>query len=124
MHRGRLILASAAFVAVAVAFLAYRVLRGPGIKTVAEMQHSLAADIPIGTSVKDAEARLRDRGFRVSPMTDASFPHQGRVREHLDFLYGDMSEGNGVVSRRWQVAVVHQQGAVTEICVSMGLVGP
>lgn len=124
MHHRRLILAGAAFAGVIAAFLAYRVFRGTGLEAVAKMRQSLTTDIPVGTSVKDAETRLRDRGFRVSPMTDASFSYQGHVREHLDYLYGDMSEGTGLVSRRWQVAVVHQRGSVSEICVSMGLVGP
>jgi hypothetical protein len=105
-------------------FIAYRALRGTGMQTAAEMKQALSAEIPVGTSVTDAEARLRTRGFRISRMTNASFSDQGRVREHLDYVYGDMSEGVGLVSRRWQVAVVHQHGAVTEVSVSTGLVGP
>jgi hypothetical protein len=124
MHRRRLFLVCTIAVGATVAFASYRALRGTGMETAAEMQQALSTEIPAGTPVKDAEARLRRRGFRVSPMTDASFVGQGRLREHVDYLYGDMSEGIGLVSRRWQVAVVHQQGAVTEVAVSTGLVGP
>ena len=123
MRRKRLILASTIAVGAIVAFASYRGLRGTGMETAAEMQQALSTEIPVGTPVKEAEARLRKRGFRVEPMTDASFVVEGRRYEHLDYLYGDMSEGNGV-SRRWQIAVVHQHGAVTEVFVSTGLVGP
>ena len=47
------------------------------------------------------------------------------MRQHLDYLYGDISEGVRLLTRRrWQVAVIHQNGAVTEICVTTGLVAP
>ena len=124
MHRRRLILATTLLVGVPAVFIAFQAFRSTGMQTAAEMQQALSAEIPVGTSVTDAESRLRTRGFRVSRMTNASFSDQGGIREHLDYVYGDMSEGVGLVIRRWQVAVVHQHGAVTEVSVSTGLVGP
>jgi hypothetical protein len=92
------------------------------MESAAEMRQALSAEIPVGTSVNDAVARLRKRGFEVSSQTDASFAENGAVRNHLDYLYGAMSERIGLfASRQWQVAVVHQDGAVTEILVRVDL---
>ena len=35
-------------------------------------------------------------------------------RKGLDYVYCDRSEGSGLVERRWQVAIVHREGKVTE----------
>lgn len=120
MHRKPLILVTPVLVGTVALLIAYRAFRGTGMHTAAEMQRTLTAEIPAGTSVADAESRLRTRGFRVSRMTNASWSDC----EHLDYLYGDMLEGIGLVKRRWKVAVVHEQGAVTEVLVNTGLVGP
>ena len=93
--------------------------RGTGMDTAAEMKASLNKDIPAGTAVETAEARLKTRGFAVSSETDGSWGG----RRHLDFLYGDMHEG-AVVQRRWQVAVFNKGGVVTGTDVSTGLIGP
>ncbi len=44
-------------------------------------------------------------------------------RRGLDCIYGDRSDG-WVVQRRWQVALVHEDGKLTEVLASTGLVGP
>jgi hypothetical protein len=90
-----------------------------GTETAATLKNSLDADIPRGTSIDEAELRLKARGFAVSNERDSAWAD----KEHLDYLYGDMREG-GAVQRRWQVAVFYQQNAVTRIDVSAGLVGP
>lgn len=94
--------------------------RRPPNQTAASMKSSLSAEIPVGTPVATAEARLRARGFSVSRQVDARWES---TTQPSDYLYGDMSE-SGMVQRRWQVAVFHQQGVVTGIDVQAGLVGP
>jgi len=93
--------------------------RDTGTKTATAMQHRLELEIPAGTSVADAEARLKQQGFTVWRETDASWGD----REQVSYLYGDLSEG-GIVKRRWQVAVFHENDAVTGIDVATGRVGP
>lgn len=92
-------------------------------QTANEMKGKLESAIPVGTSANAAEARLRERGFEVVRMTDASFVEGQHVREHADFIYGDRMDGC-IVKRRWQVAAVLNGDSVSEIVVSTGLEGP
>lgn len=83
------------------------------------MVEAVLGQVPIGASVDDAQRFMEREGFACSRRTNADFPG----RQGLDYLHGDRSEGS-VVSRRWQVAVVHRDGKVTEVLASTGLVGP
>lgn len=89
------------------------------VETAATMKNKLSAAIPIGTSLAEAESRLKARGFTVSDERNSSWAD----KQHLNYLYGDLREG-GTVQRRWQVAIFYEQDATTGIDVSMGLVGP
>jgi hypothetical protein len=90
-----------------------------GMDTPEAMKSSLEKEIPVGTSVPDAELRLKRRDFSVSDEIDASWGD----RKHLNYLYGDRREGFPV-EQRWQVAVFYEHGIVTGIDVDTGLVGP
>ena len=62
-------------------------------------------------------------GFACTPLRDSSFHGTFGQRVHVDFLYCDRKT-TGVVYRRWQAAVVHKQGRVLDVDVSVGLTGP
>jgi hypothetical protein len=83
------------------------------------MKASLDHEIPAGSTADIAVSRLKARGFTVTAETDSSWAG----RKHVDYLYGDMSEGVGV-QRRWHVAVFDSGGVVTGIEVNTGLIGP
>jgi len=123
MPRRRFILFGAIAVFILAGVWAFRFIRGSGMETADEMRASLLKIIPVGTPVSEAETLLQNQGFEVQRMTNASFVENDKLREHIDYLYGNMSEGI-VVQRRWQVSIVHDQNAVREISVSTSLVGP
>ena len=91
-----------------------------GIEEPPRMVEAVIGQIPVGTPVADAQRFMEREGFGCSRSTNAEFlDHKG-----LDYIYCDRSEGGGIVQRRWQVAVVHRDGKVTEVIASTGLVGP
>jgi hypothetical protein len=90
-----------------------------GIEEPPRMVEAILAQVPVGTAVDDAQRFMEREGFACSRKTNAGFLD----RSGLDYIYCDRSEGT-VVSRRWQVAVVHRDGKVVEVLASTGLVGP
>src|SRR5713101_3012007 len=90
-----------------------------GIQEPPRMIEVILDQIPVGTSLADAERFMQSEGFKCSQTTNGEFlGHRG-----LDYLYCDRSDG-GIVQRRWQVAIVHGDGKVSEVLASTGLVGP
>ena len=83
------------------------------------MVEAVLGRVPVGTPIDDAQRFMEREGFTCSRSTNEPFLD----RTGLDYLYCDRSEG-GVTFRRWQVAVVHRDGKVTEVRASTGLVGP
>jgi hypothetical protein len=78
----------------------------------------LQIDIPPGTPVPEAARRLRRHGFEVSSETNALWA--GRD-QRMDYLYGDRQKAVSPFSAiRWQVAVIHRDGVVTEVLVQRG----
>jgi hypothetical protein len=76
--------------------------------------------VPVGTSVDDAQRFMEAEGFKCSRTQNGAFGD----RHGIDYLYCDrMDGGNSLVSRRWQVAIVHRDGMVIEVLASTGLVG-
>jgi hypothetical protein len=90
-----------------------------GIEEPPRMVEAVLGQVPVGTPVEDAQRFMEQEGFACSREANAEFLD----RKGLDYLYCDRSEG-GIVQRRWQVAVVHRDGKVTEVIASTGLVGP
>lgn len=90
-----------------------------GIEEPARMVEAVLSQIPVGTPVEDAERFMEREGFACVHATNADF----LGRKGLNYIYCDRAEG-GIVQRRWQVAVVHNDGRVTEIITSTALFGP
>jgi len=85
--------------------------------------------IPLGTAVNDARLVMRTNRFKVQRARDSDFTehHSGEEITHkgIDFLFCDRRKTMGqLTARRWQIAVVHEDGAVTDIYVTTGLIGP
>jgi hypothetical protein len=91
-----------------------------GIEEPPRMVEAVLAEIPVGTPVDDAQRFMEREGFTCCRSTNAAFIDW----TGLDYVYCDRSEGSGFVQRRWQVAIVHRDGKVTEVLASTGLVGP
>ncbi|WP_153556736.1 hypothetical protein [Roseimaritima sediminicola] len=90
-----------------------------GIEKPPGMAEAVLSEIPVGTPVEDAERFMVREGFACIRATDAEFLD----RKGLDYIYCDRTEGE-TVQRRWQIAVVHNNGEVAEIIASTGLVAP
>ncbi len=90
-----------------------------GIAEGPRMVQAVLGQVPVGTPIDDAQRFMEREGFTCSRSTNEHFLD----RTKLDYIYCDRSEG-GLVSRRWQVAVVHRDGKVTEVLASTDLAGP
>jgi len=84
------------------------------------MVEAVLAHALLGISVQAARRFMVCDGFGCSPQSNAEF----LGREGLDYVYCNRSEGNpSLVSRRWQVAMVHQDCKFVEVLASTGLTG-
>ncbi len=83
---------------------------------------SILKVIPEGSDLNTAKSIMEKNGFQCRIMKDASFSEDGKLYEHIDFLYCDLEKGF-FISRRWQVAIIFKNGLVVEIHVSTGLTG-
>src|SRR5262245_26147337 len=90
-----------------------------GIQEPPRMIEVILGKTPVGTSLPDDERFMQSEGFKCSQPTNGEF----LGRRSLDYLYCDRSDGE-IVQRRWQVAIVHREGKVSEVLASTGLVGP
>lgn len=82
----------------------------------------LQSRIPIGTTVMEGERRLAKMGFDVRSREGALFVGMNAPG---NFLHGDLQRSAGLmVSRRYQVALVHSNGNIFLILATTGLVGP
>ena len=91
-----------------------------GIEEPPHMVEAVLSQIPVGTSVDDAQRFMEREGFTCSRSNNEAFLD----RKGLDYVHCDRSDGSGFVQRRWQVAVVHKDGKVVEVLATTGLVGP
>jgi hypothetical protein len=89
----------------------------------ARAREAILRVVPRGSTVATAEASMANLGFSCSPQVDASFQGASGVRSHIDYLYCD-ARTSGLVYTRWQAAVIHDHGHVTDVDVSVGLTGP
>ena len=76
--------------------------------------------VPIPSSAESARQLLERNGFDCSWEEQQPWPG---VATPMDYVYCTCSAAN-VVSRRWQVAVVHEDRTVVDVQVATGLVGP
>jgi hypothetical protein len=91
-----------------------------GLETPADMTKAISASVSVGTSVQDAQKFMEQEGFTCSQTVNGEWGE----RKGVDYLYCDRTEGGAVVSRRWQVAICHADGKVTEVLANTGLIGP
>jgi hypothetical protein len=86
------------------------------------MTTAIQAHLPPGTPIADAQRFMEREGFRCTPTANGEWGE----RKGLDYLHCDRTDGTGSmwVTRRWQIAVVHADGKVTEVLANTGLTGP
>jgi hypothetical protein len=85
------------------------------------MHDSLLALAPLGTPTTTASRAIEATGFQCEPLRRGTFG----TRDTIAFAHCDLSISQGApISRRWQVALVDSVGALAEIRVATGLIGP
>ncbi len=84
------------------------------------MVEAVLGQIPVGTSIDEAQRFMEREGFKCSRSVNEAF----RDRKGLDYIHCDRSDGSRLVQRRWQIAIVHRDGKVVEALATAGLVGP
>jgi hypothetical protein len=89
----------------------------------------ILARVPIGTDLEKARQTMENEGFNCQIMPDSSFSEMSssgrtiRIQKHVDFLHCQLEvAGTEYCMLNYQVALVYEQGAVTDIGVSVGLV--
>src|SRR6266404_5423637 len=93
------------------------------------MKEEVLKRIPIGSSIEYAKAVMKKNGFKCEMMWNDSFAGEddkgNRVtREGMDFLYCDKEKmAFPLILRRWQIAIIHKNGVVSEVSVSIHLTG-
>ena len=82
--------------------------------------------MPLGEDVKQAKLVMERNGFACQWEKNEQFAtfSSGKQVTHskADYLYCDREQG-WITPERWQVAVVHKKGKVTDVRVSYGLIG-
>lgn len=92
-----------------------------GIDDPQKMVAILSAEIPVGTSLVDAESYMQREGFHCSLHKNDRWGD----RTGIDYIYCDRSKSASFpVTRRWQIAILHDDEAITEIIAKTGLIGP
>jgi hypothetical protein len=85
--------------------------------------------IPIGSNLEDAKRNMEANGFSCKKMEKAYFSEQDYQDKHekptihanIDYLYCDKEVSESLYcARRWQVAIVHNNGIVSDVLVSTG----
>ena len=83
------------------------------------MVDSILGHVPIGTPIDDAQRFMEAEGFSCSRQMNSTWGD----RRGVDYLYCNREEGNSFVMRRWQIAILHRDGKVTEVLANTGLNG-
>jgi hypothetical protein len=105
-----------------------------------KMKAEVLKRIPIGSSIERAQIVMQKSGFECEIIWNRSFgdyDEQGNPTpppralpqiegKRVDFLYCDKEKAAFpyIFTRRWQIAIVHKNGAVTEVRVAISLTGP
>jgi hypothetical protein len=84
-----------------------------------QMAAAVLAATPVGTPLALARSFMEREGFRCTEQANQALGD----RTGLEWLYCDRSEGSGLVTRRWQVLVIHRGGKVVDVRASTGLIG-
>jgi hypothetical protein len=87
------------------------------------MAEAVIAHVPVGTPIEEAQRFMEREGFSCSRRGNAAWAG----RTGLDYLYCNRvhpTSGFNMIETRWQVAIVHHDGKVTEVLVERWLTGP
>jgi hypothetical protein len=93
---------------------------------IASLKQEIKKHIPTGTTIEDARRIMEANGFKCQLMERSFFAereeddHPLPVHSDIDFLYCDKEKGGLFCDRRWQVAIVHEHGIVSDVFVSIG----
>ena len=90
------------------------------------MKQEVLKRIPIGSSMEYTQEVMKKSGFKCQLMWNESFASDGagKIPRKGDLLYCDKEKSAFLVfDRRWQIAIVHKNGVVSEMFVSIGLTG-
>jgi hypothetical protein len=92
-----------------------------GIEEVDRMKEVIAAELPPGTPIDEAQRFMEREGFECSYLSDD--PSESRDGRRT-FLYCDRSDKVArLVYRRWQVWAYYDRGKMVEVGASVGRVG-
>lgn len=122
MRKKLLLISSSA----AIVIYAVRFFTGPhhtgSIEDPLQMTAAIRQHIPPGTSTENAQRFMESEGFKCSMKANGQFLD----RDGIDYLYCDRHDGGyfDFVVRRWQIAIVYENGHVVEIITATGLIGP
>ena len=82
--------------------------------------------VPLGSDITQAKTVMESNGFVCTWEKNEQFATlpkgQQMIHRKADFLYCDREQG-WITHERWQVAIVHKNGRVTEVHVSYGIIG-
>ncbi len=90
------------------------------------MKQEIQKIIPVSSDIEEAKKLMEANGFSCSLKQDTSFMEWSEKDEkvlhnNLDFLYCDKELPiNQYCARRWQIAIAHEHGKVSDIYVSIG----
>ncbi len=86
-----------------------------------QAREELLSLAPVGSDVRLAKPLLKKQGFECSWTTQETF---GDSEDKHDYLYCDIQKRVGIfVTRRWQVALIHQNNLVEDAAIGIGLIG-
>lgn len=97
------------------------------INKVSPMKQELKKFIATGGAIEDAKRIMEANGFTCVLNQRSDFVEMEEsgdflaTHHDLDYLYCDKERGGLFCARRWQVAIVHKNGVVSDILVSIGL---
>jgi len=100
------------------------------LKKVEAMKEEIEKQIWVGSSIQSAKKTMERNGFKCIFIERGSFAEMAdeerfvRRHDNADFLYCDKEKGGFICSRRWQVAIVHHDGIVSDIFVSISQTCP
>ena len=93
------------------------------------MKREILKHIPIGTEIEAAQTTMERNGFKCVRKNNGTFTERepkglvGAPHGSLDFLYCDLEvPATEYCARRYQIAIVHKNGIVSEVLVSIGLI--
>ncbi len=95
-----------------------------------EMRAAILDNVPLGSSIAQAEEFMKSEGFTCKVQRNTSWAERSADGRHvsqegIDYLYCTRADRAGfLVAREWKVALVLEGDAVKDAFVNAGLTGP